>query len=538
MGRKKKAESRPAKDTENVKDAFSVELGIGDLATKLRTESMGVRMSTMSRYRDLVRRKVENIPYDRPEEKKNKEQKLNDQNKYSDEELPKFLARLKQEKRLNPVELTRINTALDMISEIKDLEKRCVTDLIEPYIVKEELYYAYYKHIKGVGPVLAAELINSGMQPAGINKEGKEICPHVSSLRRYCMMDPDGAAGRKSGAKLTGNIQVKTLWWKVAKQMMMAKNEMFTRLYEDAKAKQLKIMEDCKCKNCGERPDEHHKDKKYKDNKYHCKGGKTLFDTTIPESPMSLGHAHMRAQRSALQKFITWHWIIVRQLAGFPTDQGYIFTVAPNPHALSQFINPPYIPDILKDENGNWDSARPAGWIFQVGHKDWKDAPEYVKKLCNVTDAKKPTASLKGDTEAILKKISDATQQGKMPDVTADELANLKEWIYEQEQAKKNAPVTPVQPEVKKHRGRPPKTLAEARENPIEAMKMLRQKETTTLPATPKKRGRPKKTPETKSEIIKKAAEEKGISVTNISVEKKKRGRVRLLFVADLGFQA
>ncbi len=73
MGRKKKAESKPTKDTENVKDAFSVELGIGDLATKLRTESMGVRMSTMSRYRDLVRRKVENIPYDRPEEKKNKE---------------------------------------------------------------------------------------------------------------------------------------------------------------------------------------------------------------------------------------------------------------------------------------------------------------------------------------------------------------------------------------------------------------------------------------------------------------------------------
>jgi hypothetical protein len=225
------AKGKKAADvTGDTKDVFSVELGIGDLATKLRTEAMGMRMSTMSRYRDLIRRKVENIPFDTPEGKKDKDAKLKDQDKYKDVELPKFLAQLKEEKRLTPTEMKRINTAQDMIADIKALEKICVTDLIEPYIVKEELYYAYYKHIKGVGPTLAAELINSGMQPAGINDAGKEVCPHVSSLRRYCMMDPDGAVGRKSGHKLTGNIAAKTLWWKIAQQMAMAKNETYVKL--------------------------------------------------------------------------------------------------------------------------------------------------------------------------------------------------------------------------------------------------------------------------------------------------------------------
>lgn len=303
-------------------DAQSVELGIGYLAVKLRQEAMGMRISTMSRYRDLIRRKVENIPFNKVEAKKSDDDKKKDTDKFKDSELPKYLAQLKKEKRLTKLEMKRINTALDMIGDIKALEQRATKDLINPYILHEEMYYAYYKHIKGIGPVMTAELMNIGMRSTGIKEDGTEMCPHISSLRKYCMMDPDGARGRTSGQKLEGNLKAKTLWWKVAAQMMMAKNPIFMRLYNGEKDRQTKLMEACKCHNCGKGPDAHSISKaKYKDTKYHCKNA-MLYAPDNLSAPRSKLHAHRRAIRSTIQKFITWHWIIDRQLAGFPTDQG------------------------------------------------------------------------------------------------------------------------------------------------------------------------------------------------------------------------
>jgi hypothetical protein len=378
MVKTKKPDDKPS-------DKKSIEYGIGYLAVKLRQEAMDMRTATMNRYRDLIRRKIEGISFDKPEGKKTDEQKEKDREKYKDSELAKYLVELKKTGKLSEAEMKRINTALDMVEDIKALEARASKELIEPYVTKEELYYAYYKHIKGIGPTLTAEMLNNGMQPHGLKEDGTEKCPHVSSLRRYCMMDPRGAKGRKAGEVLGGNIKAKTLWWKIAKQMMMANNPTFMGLYNGEKARQLELMKECKCTNCKLGPEKHKRGKGQAH--YKCKDGKK-FIGTIPSAPMSLDHAHKRAIRWTMQKFITWHWIVDRQLNGYATDGGYIFEGAEKPHDLSGFIQPPYVPDILKDKNGQWNPKRPAGWIFSVGHKDWKDADQHIQSLCSAQPQK------------------------------------------------------------------------------------------------------------------------------------------------------
>lgn len=375
-------------------DKKSLEIGIGYLSVKFREEAIMMRIGAMNRVRDVVRRKKEGISFDKPEGKKTKEEKEADRDKYKDEDLINILMELKEEGKLTDTELTRVDTILELLKDIEALEKEVTKKLIKPYAEKEEMYYAYYKHIKGVGPSLISELLNTGMKPHSVREDGTEMCPHPSSLRRYCMMDPDGAKGRKAGQTTTGNIKVKTLWWKVAKQMFMSKNPTFLRLYDTEKKRQFGLMKRGSCKNCGNTPDQH-KREKGTGAVYRCKDG-GIYRATIPNAPMSKIHSHLRAQRSAIQKFITWHWIIDRQLNGFPTEAGYIFNGAEKTHDLSNFIPPPYIPDILKDEKGNWDSQRPAGWIFKVGHKDWSEASDYVKKLCGKKDEEKQEKKTKG----------------------------------------------------------------------------------------------------------------------------------------------
>jgi len=320
-----------------------IALGMGKAVVKGWQEAQEMRIRTNNRVRDLIYRKVEGIPFEKPQEKK--EEKKHEE-KFKDSKIPQYLDTLLEKGEITKKERKYVDTLVDISTDLKTLEDT-YAKLLKPYVEQEEIYKDYYKNIKGVGPAMAAQLIQMLGYCDGVRTEedGRvvEKVPHASSLRRYCCMDPDGAKGRTKGQKLHGNIKAKTLWWKIGSQMMMAKNPTYIKLYNERKELETERME----KN-------------------------------DPSAPKNALQAHLRAMRWATQKFINWHWVIGRQLKGYPTNRGWIFEVKNH----SDYIPPPIIPEILKDEKGQWDPIRPAGWIFENGKKDWSEADDYIKRLC------------------------------------------------------------------------------------------------------------------------------------------------------------
>lgn len=396
---KKQKTTKTAK--ENIHDKGSLEMGAGMVGVKLRQQIQELRKAGRNMHRDMVRKKAEGIPFDRPEPKKTEEQKKNIVKKYTDKKIAAIQKKMEKNGELNEAELTKLHTLQDIMGEVETLEKDVERLLVNPYAKKTELYKRFYQHIKGVGPVLCAELINDGGDPAGFyvdekNKQMVEKCPTPASLRKYCMMDPGGAHGRKRGEKTTGSPKAKTLWWKLSNQMMMAKNKEFMELYYERKM--------------------HEKER--------------IANEEVGAAKNKI-HLELRAKRYAIQKFINWHWVISRQLKGYPTNKGWIFEVGEESedgkrikHGANKYLMPPYIPAILLDENGQWDPDRPAGWIFDQGKKDWSEADNYVRKLCGkkpITYGKKKASKKKAKKKqtpasiraAIMKKLNNGKKLNK-----------------------------------------------------------------------------------------------------------------------------
>jgi hypothetical protein len=120
----------------------------------------------------------------------------------------------------------------------------------------------------------------------------------------------------------------------------------------------------------------------------------------------------------------------------------------------------------------------------------WQTVYEFAK---NATSLKGAVLSLKQEADAIMKRITETTQNGKIPEITADELAKLKESIYVQKQKKVKDTATQVQNVVKGKRGRKPRALTEAQANPIVTMKELQESMRVKGAPEKKKRGRPRK---------------------------------------------
>ena len=334
-------------------DNMNLAYGMGNSVVNGYKEIQKDRIIAQNRIRNLVYHKVAGIPFNVVEEKRSEDEQKKLDEEYSDEKLPKLIDKLVVEEKLTEKEKTYLETLVDMANELKNVEERYY-NLLPSYIDKEELWYHYYKHMRGIGPSIGAQLICIVGYASGVNKEGKDICPYPSSLRRYCMMDPAGAKGKTRGEKLVGNIKAKTLWYLASTCMIRSGNKTFRKLYTERKQFELARMEN-----------------------------------EEEGAPKNRLHADFRARRYAIQKFISWHWVIARQLKGYPTNKGWIFEMGEQSkdgerikHKAENYLKPPIIPEILKDENGEWSPNRPAGWIFKVGHKEWSEADEYIKKIC------------------------------------------------------------------------------------------------------------------------------------------------------------
>ena len=158
--------------------------------------------------------------------------------------------------------------------------------------IKEEIegipiWGQYLKKVKGVGVLLAGGLI-SFLDPAYEEKKHNSIT-YVSCFWQYAGLTPESK--RKKGEKLNFNPHLKSLCWKIGKQLLMAKNK-GVRFYEEYKAKDYR-----------KHPELHKYDKDTK------KGGAK--------------HLHDRAARYLEKKFLLELWYVWRKLEGLPHPNPY-----------------------------------------------------------------------------------------------------------------------------------------------------------------------------------------------------------------------
>ena len=107
-----------------------------------------IRISTLNRIRDVIRKKAEGIGFKEVEKKKKKKDFIE---KYNDKELLEFLPQLK----FKDKEIKYIERCLKLADESHKLEnkyKRAMLDFVEA----EPIYTEFLKNIRGIGEVFGS----------------------------------------------------------------------------------------------------------------------------------------------------------------------------------------------------------------------------------------------------------------------------------------------------------------------------------------------------------------------------------------------
>ncbi len=258
---------------------------IGHVIVGAYYDYQDIRTATMNRLRDLIRRKNEGIPLNAVEPKK--EKKKFDK-KYADENLPKLLKQMLDEKKITADEYEYINKLLDIVNESKKYEKDHIKFMHE-WIENEPLYTKWLSKIKGIGPVLSANLIHY-FGYCDAEKDGKDLVPHISSLWKYAGMHVEnGKAPRKEkGKKVNFNIKARALVWKIGDSFIKQRVQPYRSIYDNEKKRQLELMK-----------------------------------MKAPNAPVSLLNAELRARRKMMKVFLAHYWIVARTIAGKPITEPY-----------------------------------------------------------------------------------------------------------------------------------------------------------------------------------------------------------------------
>jgi hypothetical protein len=245
------------------------------------------RLCSMNRIRDVVRKKAEGISFDQVEDKK--EEKTYDK-KYSDELLSETLDALLKEQKISPEEHEYLKETLEIIEKTKALESQYKKAMMG-YIVTEDIWTKFLQPIKGIGPILAANMIKEFGYC--------EKAPHVSSLWKYCGFDvhEGHAPKREKGKKLTYNPDLRTMMWKVGDSFIKQNSPIYREIYDRTKAAET--------------------------------------NRTDENKPKSKGHAHARAIRKMIKLFLAHYWEASKEISGQETSKPYIFDKLHHEHMIS-----------------------------------------------------------------------------------------------------------------------------------------------------------------------------------------------------------
>ncbi len=238
-----------------------------------------IRIETLNRIRDIIRKKAEGIPFDQVEEKK--EKKTYDA-KYNDKNLLEALEKLKEEGKFTEKEYDYLSKSIDAAINTGKIENQ-YKRLMMGYIVTEPIYQTFLLKIRGIGPVLSANLIK--------NFGYCEKFEYVSSLWRYCGLAViNGVAEkRKKGEKLSYSPRLKTLAWKIGDSFIKQNTPLYRGIYDKEKAKQ-----------------------------------EAKMDPEKEGCPRNKMHCHLRAMRKMVKIFLQHYWVASRELKGLEVSKPYV----------------------------------------------------------------------------------------------------------------------------------------------------------------------------------------------------------------------
>lgn len=338
----------------------------------------------MNRVRDIIRKKNEDIPFDKVEDEKEE----NDyDSQYQDENLPDIVEEMVEEGKLTDRErqyLEKMLEAATLGEKIEDQYK----DVME-IVKREPIYEEWLDDVYGVSTVLTARLVHMFGYC--------EDFPKVSHLWSYSGMTP--GSKRTRGEQLDFNPQAKTLAWLVADRMIMqgTRSQYKEEFYDPYKEKQITRLErdqEGLCIKCGERDQAG----TYSATHWNCKEcgnegfgdasalrhldvmeeqGKTghspLFDDEgetievdvcatcaenildngehFPSAPETRGHADNRARRYLAKKFLKHYWAIARDIQDLEVPDEWIITHGGHDKETETFENPLYAKRAIKAPN-------------------------------------------------------------------------------------------------------------------------------------------------------------------------------------------
>jgi len=294
---------------------------LGKLAVEGYYDYQQIRISQKNRVRDVIRRKIEGIPFDKPEDKK--EDKKYDE-KFKDKNLSKFLSNLVLDGKITDIEKDYIEKLFGISSDTAKTELK-YKGLMDRYLQHEKLWYMWLSKIKGISSVLGSNLIK--------NFRYCENYQYVSSLWRHCGYDPDGAKGRQKGELISYSPKYKTLIWKIGDSFIKQRTPVYRGIYDREKERQMHMLNNIL--------DGLTKDEKKAFNKMKKRQEKRDFISSFnPKAPVSLMNADLRARRKMVKIFLQHYYLIGRKFKGLPILDPYPIGKLGHKH----FIEPPFNP--------------------------------------------------------------------------------------------------------------------------------------------------------------------------------------------------
>jgi len=249
-----------------------------------------IRIGTKNRIRDVIRKKVDGVPFDAVEEKK--EEKTYGK-KYTDKQLFKLWEELKEEKRISQKEFDYVMECWEIAKESEKVEKKYEKAMLN-FVSNEEVYNQFLDKIRGIGAVLSANLIKE------FGNCGRYDTP--AKLWAHCGQSVIGglAPRRIKGQTISYNPRLKTLAWKISDCLLKANKGIYRQIYDTTK--------------------QDYAGRRYKKGELEAKYGKPYKEKDIK---LSKGHAHNIALRKMRKIFLANFWECAREVNNLPIREPF-----------------------------------------------------------------------------------------------------------------------------------------------------------------------------------------------------------------------
>ncbi len=269
----------------------SIEI-LGRVITNAYYDFQLVRIASMNRVRDIIRKRAEGIEFNEVEEKKEKKSYVR---KYTDKQLLAMLAKLLGSGEMSIEEHDYIMKCWGIMEDSHRLEKKH-QDIMKDYVESEQVYHEFLNKIRGIAEVLSANIIKSFGGDCSKYDTVSKLWAHSGNS----VIDGK-APKRKKGENLTYSPQLRTMTWKISDSLMKQNKGVYRNIYNIDKEKQL--------------------NREYKAGELFEVYGKPYKET---DTKLSKGHAHNRALRKMRKLFLSHYWVAARELAGLPHKKTYV----------------------------------------------------------------------------------------------------------------------------------------------------------------------------------------------------------------------